>query len=162
MERLNSADERKEILPHAKGESNKAEALGAGHDHPDTILEMLQQHDLLDKVSTDKMLFLDFDINSATVSLQQGAKPSLPSWTQRHKGKCAQCNHDAESAHTKASAITVHSEQVVFLHLNSGCKNSLPTTACNTCCQLGSIWRACHSDSEASLRHPVQPLNRMC
>lgn len=111
MDRLDSADERKEILPHTTDENNKAEASSAGNDHPDTILEMLQEHELLDKVSTEKMLFLDFDINSATVSLQQGAKPSLPLWTQRHKGKCVQCGHDAKSAHAKASVITVRSDQ---------------------------------------------------
>lgn len=115
MDRLDSADERKEILPHTTDESNKGEASSAGNDNPDTILEILQEHDLLDKVSTDKMLFLDFDINSATVSLQQGAKPSLPSWTQRHKGKCVQCGHDTESTHAKASVITVRSDYNALL-----------------------------------------------
>ncbi len=128
MDRLDSADERKEILPHTTDESNKAEASSAGNDHPDTILEMLPpEHDLLDKVSTEKMLFLDFNINSATVSLQQGAKPSLPLWTQRHKRKCVQCGHDAKSAHAKASVITVRSDQDCVPISACGLRRYIPT-----------------------------------
>mmetsp|Transcript_340 Transcript_340/g.980 ORF Transcript_340/g.980 Transcript_340/m.980 type:complete len:132 (-) Transcript_340:73-468(-) len=130
MERLDSADERNEILPRLGASSAAGTDQFNAADAPDTVLAMMKDHELLDAVTYDRMLVLDFDVRSATVPLQRGGGPRLPTLTDVRKGveKRLIIRSDDRSG-AKVTMFTVNATGVLHAEMSlSGfynCRNRL-------------------------------------